>query len=698
MNERVAAVEPNGNNAGNNHPTEPGGSRASAEPEVRFTYPSGSRPLAGFTLKRGVGHGGFGEVYFATSDAGKEVALKLIRRNFDVELRGIRHCLNLKHPNLLSVFDIREDEKEDKWVVMEFVNGERLDDAIAAHPDGMPTEQALAWIHGMGAGVAYLHDHGIVHRDLKPGNIFSDEGVVKLGDYGLSKFISCSRRSGQTESVGTVHYMAPEVANGRYGKEIDIYALGVILYEMLTGRVPFDGESVGEVLMKHLTAKPDVSMLAEPYRSVVARALEKDPAKRFGNVSELLAALPQPADPQARAGAWSAAARAAAGAAAGSIPLATSVPEATADDEEPILAWVRQTCRKVYLAWQESNLDTPTKIVLLVAGLLILSFTAGGWVPSAVFLLAAYGCYWLVRAIVLSVMPPRHRRHRYSCSSAHYQPASDSPPQRQATPPPKPAPARAPGTPPQPVQQGGSPFAPAGRWHRVRHATMPLWAQRERPADVLVLKSTRERITELLGSMLAGALCAITMCVVMVMLYSFKAHAIQPPQVWAWLMLSSVLGAWAVLIPSKFWEGSRGEVLVRRFVMMVVGLGVGVLAGGLGALLKVHLPYDPGFAEPHKYVLPGFYAGGTPMLLAYMACFGTLFLVIRWWRAADPLRATRLSLWSMVFCVVMGWLIAALWLFPQPWLAMVACAISVSVQLSSPWLHPRRRRPTSRFD
>jgi len=158
------------------------------------------------------------------------------------------------------------------------------------------------------------------------------------------------------------------------------------------------------------------------------------------------------------------------------------------------------------------------------------------------------------------------------------------------------------------------------------------------------------------------------------------------------------VGAWAVLIPSKFWEGSRGEVLVRRFVLMVVGLAVGVLAFGLAALLKVNLPYDPGFAEPHKYVLPGFYAGGTPLLLAYMACFGTLFVAIRWWRQADPLRATRMSLWAMIFCVVMGWLVAALWLFPQPWLAMVACAISVSVQLTSPWLHPRRRHRTSRFD
>ena len=177
---------------------------------------------------------------------------------------------------------------------MEYVADQSLEDVLAARPNGLPPHEALAWIHGIGAGVAYLHDRGIVHRDLKPGNIFCDEGVVKIGDYGLSKFISCSRRSGHTESIGTVHYMAPEVANGRYGKEIDVYALGVILYELLTGRVPFEGESVGEVLMKHLTAKPDVSMLAEPYRSVVARALEKDPALRFASAAEMLAALPPP--------------------------------------------------------------------------------------------------------------------------------------------------------------------------------------------------------------------------------------------------------------------------------------------------------------------------------------------------------------------------------------------------------------------
>src|SRR5690606_17275716 len=85
---------------------------------MKFTYASGSRPLEGYTIKRVIGRGGFGEVYYAHSDAGKEVALKLIRRNFEVELRGVTQCLNLRHPNLLAVHDIRRDANDDSWVVM----------------------------------------------------------------------------------------------------------------------------------------------------------------------------------------------------------------------------------------------------------------------------------------------------------------------------------------------------------------------------------------------------------------------------------------------------------------------------------------------------------------------------------------------------------------------------------------------------
>jgi hypothetical protein len=126
---------------------------------------------------------------------------------------------------------------------------------------------------------------------LKPGNTFLEGEVVKIGDYGLSKFISASRRSGQTTSIGTVHYMAPEVAQGRYGSEVDLYAIGVMLYEMLAGRLPFTGESPGEIMMKHLTAMPDLRVIPPAFRPVVARLLDKDPHRRYSSAQALLADL-----------------------------------------------------------------------------------------------------------------------------------------------------------------------------------------------------------------------------------------------------------------------------------------------------------------------------------------------------------------------------------------------------------------------
>ena len=262
---------------------------------------------------------------------------------------------------------------------MEYVAEPSLEAVLEQRPRGLPPHEALAWIRGIGAGVAYLHERGIVHRDLKPGNIFCDGGVVKVGDYGLSKFISCSRRSGHTESIGTVHYMAPEVANGRYGREIDVYALGVILYELLTGRVPFEGESIGEVLMKHLTERPDVSMLAEPYRGVVARALEKDPALRFRSAAEMMAALPAGTGVQ--------------------LPSQHDSPTDAAHPagEEPVLRAVRESWRKLSRAWNEAQLNTPLKILLLLAGLFVVVVNAHILMPLAIALCAAYGVYRLAR-------------------------------------------------------------------------------------------------------------------------------------------------------------------------------------------------------------------------------------------------------------------------------------------------------------
>jgi hypothetical protein len=254
---------------------------------MKFTYSSGQRPLDGYTIKRGIGRGGFGEVYYAVSDGGKEVALKLVRSNLDVELRGMSQCLNFKHPNLVGLFDLRTDAHGDHWVVMEYVAGEGLNVILSRHPNGMPPELARQWFLGLAAAITYLHEHGIVHRDLKPGNIFIENGSVKVGDYGLSKFISGSQRTAQTQSVGTVHYMAPEISTGNYNKQIDIYAAGILLYEMLTGHVPFEGESAGEILMKHLTSPPDLSRVPAEFVPILSKALSKNPAHRHRTMAEL---------------------------------------------------------------------------------------------------------------------------------------------------------------------------------------------------------------------------------------------------------------------------------------------------------------------------------------------------------------------------------------------------------------------------
>lgn len=256
-----------------------------------YRYQHGDRPLDGYVIQRGAGRGGFGEVYYALSDSGREVALKVVHTYEQIELRGIGQCMNLKSPHLVTIFDVKYGDDGRPWVIMEFVNGPSLRELLDAAPAGLGVQKAAFFLREIGKGLTELHDCGIVHRDLKPANIFFENGYVKIGDYGLSKLISASQHSAQTMTVGTVHYMAPEIGAGRYDKGIDIYAMGALLFEMLTGQVPYLGSSPAEVLMKHMNGTVDLSGIDEPFASVIRKAMARHPEERYASVQEMVEAV-----------------------------------------------------------------------------------------------------------------------------------------------------------------------------------------------------------------------------------------------------------------------------------------------------------------------------------------------------------------------------------------------------------------------
>jgi serine/threonine protein kinase len=238
-----------------------------------------------YRLDRLVGRGGTAEVWQATdTQLSRTVALKLVTAPHDESAARAadeaRTLAQLSHPALVQVYDAGTDSSDRPWVVMEYVDGQTLADAMRRGP------LAVGRIAEIGAAVAdaldHVHARGMVHRDVKPANVLlGADGAVKLTDFGIARLVDAAKVTGKGLMVGTASYLAPEqVAGEHVGPPVDIYALGLVLLEALTGTREYDGPPV-EAAMARLHRDPVLpATLPEGWAGLIAAVTARDPADR----------------------------------------------------------------------------------------------------------------------------------------------------------------------------------------------------------------------------------------------------------------------------------------------------------------------------------------------------------------------------------------------------------------------------------
>ena len=256
-----------------------------------------------YRVLRRIGSGGMADVYCAEdTHLGRQVAIKVLHRRFaqDQEFverfrREAKSAAGLNHPNVVGVFD-RGEHEGTYYIAMEFLEGRTLKD-IAAAEAPLPQERVIDIGLQILQAAGFAHRHGVIHRDFKPHNVIVDEhGHAKVTDFGIAR-AGASEMTETGSIMGTAQYLSPEQAQGHaVTATSDIYSIGVMLYEMLAGRLPFDGDSAVAVALKHLSEppapisqwRPDVHPALE---AVVMAALAKDPAQRWQSAEDLAAGL-----------------------------------------------------------------------------------------------------------------------------------------------------------------------------------------------------------------------------------------------------------------------------------------------------------------------------------------------------------------------------------------------------------------------
>src|SRR6202162_2934943 len=256
-----------------------------------------------YRILRKLGTGGMANVYLAEDEVlGRRVAIKILNDRHagddqfvDRFRREAKNAASLSHPNIVSIYD-RGEAEGTYYIAMEYLDGRSLKELILTRGPA-PLNVAIEYVRQILSALRFAHRHGIVHRDIKPHNVLVDaEGRVKVTDFGIAR-AGTSQMTEAGSIVGTAQYLSPEQARGTdVDQRSDLYSLGVVLYELLTGALQFNGDTPVEIAMKHLSTIPEAPSAKRPdvprdLDLIVTRALAKDPDDRYQSAEEMDADL-----------------------------------------------------------------------------------------------------------------------------------------------------------------------------------------------------------------------------------------------------------------------------------------------------------------------------------------------------------------------------------------------------------------------
>ena len=265
----------------------------------------GKRLEGRYSIESLVGVGGMANVYRGTDvKTGNQIAVKVLKDEFLDNEELVRRFKNeskaisiLSHPNIVKVYDVSVTDKL-QYIVMEYVDGITLKEYLKQRGGALTWKETVHFATQVLSALQHAHSKGIIHRDVKPQNIMLlADGSIKMMDFGIARFSRAQSQTVSDKAIGSVHYISPEQAKGeRTDARTDIYSVGVMLYEMLSGRLPFDGDGAVSIAIMQISEKPKPLAEIAPktpagLRQITEKAMEKDPDKRYQSAQEMLAAI-----------------------------------------------------------------------------------------------------------------------------------------------------------------------------------------------------------------------------------------------------------------------------------------------------------------------------------------------------------------------------------------------------------------------